>query len=122
MLIVFLVADLIFFCYVRDFVLSLSEDGVIETFDSTARYLDDLLNIDNHLIENFEQMVIQIYPTALKLSKANSFDTITPFMDLDLSINDSIFTSEMYDKRVTTIQHWLKNSSATRHIRTYILW
>ena len=62
MLNVFLVADLILFCHERDFVLSLSEADVIETFDTTARYLDDLLNIDNHLIENFEQMVIQIYP------------------------------------------------------------
>ena len=92
MLIVFLVADLILLCYERDFVLSLSEADAIETFDSTARYLDDLLNIDNHLIENFEQMVIQIYITALQLNKANSCNTKTPFMDLDLSINDSIFT------------------------------
>ena len=44
-----LVADLFFFCYERDFMLSLSEDnqsGVIEAFNSTSRYLDDLLNID----------------------------------------------------------------------------
>ena len=41
MLIVFLVADLILFCYERDFVLSLFEADVIEAFDSTARYLDD---------------------------------------------------------------------------------
>ena len=44
-----LVADLFLFCYERDFMLSLSEDnqsGVIEAFDSTSRYLDDLLNID----------------------------------------------------------------------------
>ena len=44
-----LVADLFLFCYERDFMLSLSEDnqsGVIEAFNSTSRYLDDLLNID----------------------------------------------------------------------------
>ena len=39
-----LVADLILFCYERDFMLSLSEDNqsdVIEAFNSTSRYLDD---------------------------------------------------------------------------------
>ena len=46
-----LVADLFLFCYERDFMLSLLEDnqsGVIEAFNSTSRYLDDLLNIDNN--------------------------------------------------------------------------
>ena len=46
-----LVADLFLFCCKRDFMLSLSEDnqsGVIEAFNSTSRYLDDLLNIDNN--------------------------------------------------------------------------
>ena len=45
-----LVADLILFCYERDFMLPLSRDKdaeVIEAFNSTSRYLDDLLNIDN---------------------------------------------------------------------------
>ena len=40
-----LVADLFLFCYERDFMLSLSEknqSGVIEAFNSTFRYLDDL--------------------------------------------------------------------------------
>ena len=45
--------------------LSLSEDkqsGVIETFNSTFRYLDDLLNIDNNF---FDSMVNCIYPSEL---------------------------------------------------------
>ena len=52
-----LVADLFLFCYERDFMLSLSDNNqsdVIEAFNSTSRYLDDLLNIDNPY---FEQMV-----------------------------------------------------------------
>ena len=43
-----LVADLFLFCYERDFMLSLSEDTqseVVEAFNSTSRYLDDLLTI-----------------------------------------------------------------------------
>ena len=45
-----LVADLFLFCYERDFMLSLpeaSQSDVIEAFNSTSRYLDDILNIDN---------------------------------------------------------------------------
>ena len=41
--------------------LSLSEDnqsGVIEAFNSTSRYLDGLLNIDNNF---FDSMVNRIY-------------------------------------------------------------
>ena len=74
-----LVADLFLFCYERDFTLSLSDNhqiDIIEAFNSTSRYLDDLLNIDNPY---FEQMVGQIYPTELQLNKANSSDTEAPF-------------------------------------------
>ena len=41
-----LVADLFLFCYERDFMLSLSDNNqtdIIEAFNSTSRYLDDLL-------------------------------------------------------------------------------
>ena len=45
-----LVADKFLFCYETDFMLSLSDNNqtdIIEAFNSTSRYLDDLLNIDN---------------------------------------------------------------------------
>ena len=80
-----LVADLFLFCNERDFMLSLSDNNqadIIEAFNSTSRYLDDLLNIDNPY---FEQMVGQIYPTELQLNKANSSDTDAPFLNLNLS-------------------------------------
>ena len=56
-----LVADLFLLCYERGFMLSLSDNNqtdIIEAFNSTSRYLVDLLNIDNPY---FEQMVGQIY-------------------------------------------------------------
>ena len=37
--------------------------NIIEAFNSTSRYLDDLQNLDNVL--HFEQMVDQIYPAEL---------------------------------------------------------
>ena len=94
-----LVADLFLFCYERDFMLSLPDNNqadIIEAFNSTSRYLDDLLNIDNPY---FEQMVDQIYPTELQLNKANSSDTEAPFLDLNLSITDGIVSSKIYDLR-----------------------
>ena len=48
---------------------SCSEDNqsdVIEAFNSTSRYLDDLLNIDNNF---FDSMVNRIYPSELQLNK-----------------------------------------------------
>ena len=48
-----LVADLFLYCYKRDFMDSLNHDNqadVIEAFNSTSRYLDNLLNIDNPYI------------------------------------------------------------------------
>ena len=43
-----LVADLFLFCYERDIMMSLSDDkqaDVIDAFNTTSRYLDDILNI-----------------------------------------------------------------------------
>ena len=94
-----LVADLLLFCYERDFMLSLSynnQTDIIEAFNSTSRYKDDLLNIDN---TDFEQMVGQIYPTELQLNQANSSDTEAPFLDLNLSIRNGIVSFKIYDKQ-----------------------
>ena len=74
-----LLADLFLFCYERDFMKSLSPENqadIIEAFNSTLRYLDDLLNIDKIY---FEQMVNRINPAQLQLNKANSSDTEAPF-------------------------------------------
>ena len=93
-----LVADLFLYCYERDFMDSLNHDNqadVIEAFNSTSRYLDDLLNIDNPY---FEGMVNQIYPPELQLNKANISDTEAPFLDLHLSVANGFISSKNYDK------------------------
>ena len=54
-----LVAELFLFCYKKDYMLSLSDNNqtdIIETFNSTSRYLDDSLKFENPY---FEQMVGQ---------------------------------------------------------------
>ena len=78
--------------------MSLSWDtqaDVTEAFNSTSRYLDDLLNIDNSY---FEGMVSQIYPAELQLNKANTSDTKASFLDSYLSILDGFVLSKIYDK------------------------
>ena len=79
-LIVLLLLQICFFFVMRDFMRSLSRENqadIIEAFNSTSRYLDDLLNMDNIY---FGQMVDRIYLTELQLNRANSSDTDTPFL------------------------------------------
>ena len=44
-------------------------------------------------------MVNRIYPPELRLNKAYTSDTETPFMDLHLSISNGFVSSKIYDKR-----------------------
>ena len=70
-----LVADLVLFCYESNFIMSLSDEKqaeVIDVFNTTSRFLDDILNINNVYFDN---MVSQIYPSELQLDKANTSDT-----------------------------------------------
>ena len=48
------------------------QGDVIDTFNTTSRYLDDILNINNVYFDN---MVSQIYPSELQLNKAIAADT-----------------------------------------------
>ena len=74
--------DLFLFCYERDFMVSLSDDkqaDIIDAFNTTSRYLDDILNINKVYFYN---MASQIYPSELQLNKANTSDTEAAFLDL----------------------------------------
>ena len=81
--------------------MSLSDDkqaDVIDAFNTTSRYLDDILNINNVYFDN---TVSQIYPSELKLNKANASDTEAKFLDLHLSISNDIIPKFMIN--VTTL-------------------
>ena len=56
-----------------------NQTDIIEAFNSTSRYLVNLLIIDNLY---FEQMVGKIYPTELQLNRMNSSDTKALFLIL----------------------------------------
>ena len=67
---------------------------VIDAFNLTSRYLDDILNINNVYFDN---MVSQIYPSELQLNKANTSGTKAVFLDLHLSISNDIVSDKIYD-------------------------
>lgn len=94
-----LVADLFLYCYERDFMLSLKPDtqaDIINAFNKTSRYLDDILNLDNPY---FETMFTSIYPLELTLNKANISNSKASFLDLNLCIINDRISSSIYDKR-----------------------
>ena len=78
---------------------SLSDDkqtSVIDAFNTTTRYLDDIFNINNVYFDN---ILSQIYPSELQLNKANTnSDTDAGFLDLHLSISNDIGSTKIYDK------------------------
>ena len=79
--------------------ISLSDDKQVDAIDAlntTTRYLDDILNIDNVYFDN---MVSQIYHSELQLNKANTSDTEAAFLDLHLSISNDIVSTKIYNKR-----------------------
>ena len=91
-------ADLFLFRYERNFMMSLSDDkqaDVIDAFNTTTRYLDDIFNIDTVYFDN---MVSQIYHTELQLNKANTSDKEAAVLDLCLSICNDIVSTKIYNK------------------------
>ena len=70
---------------------------MIDTLNSTSRYLDGLLNSNDIY---FEQTVNKIYPAELQLNKANSSDTEAPFLGLNLSASNGIVSSKIYGIQV----------------------
>ena len=80
------------------FLLSFSDNNpgdLIKASNFMSRYIDDLLNSDNHY---FEHIVGQIYPTELQLNKTNSFGSKAPCLNLDLARTNGIVPSKLYDK------------------------
>ena len=78
--------------------MSLSDDkqaDVIDAFNTTSRYFNDISNIKNVYFDN---RVSQIYPSELQLNKAKTSDTKAAFLDLHLSIYNDIVSTKIYDK------------------------
>ena len=94
-----LIADLFLYCYERDFMSDLQKSkrfDLIDMFNDTSRYLDDIFTIDN---PEFEKHISDIYPAELQLNKANTSDKETSFLDLNIKVIGSHIHTSVYDKR-----------------------
>ena len=94
-----LIADLFLYCYERDFMSDLHKSkrhDLIDMFNDTSRYLDDIFTIDN---PEFEKYIPDIYPAELQLNKANTSDKETSFLDLNIKVIGSDIHTSVYDKR-----------------------
>ena len=87
------------YCYEKDFYVipsQIKKLDLADKFNDACRYLDDILTIDNPEIE---QHISDIYPEELQLNKANACDKETPFLDLNIKVNDDDIHKSVYDKR-----------------------
>ena len=94
-----LIADLFLYCYERDIMSDHQKSkrfDLIDIFNDTSRYLDDIFTIDN---PEFEKHIPDIYPAELQLNNANTSDKETSFLDLNIKVIGSDIHTSVYDKR-----------------------
>ena len=94
-----LIADLFLYCYERDFMSNLQKSkrfDLIDKFNDTSRYLDDIFTIDNPA---FAEHIPDIYPRELQLNKENTSDKETSFLDLNIKVIGNDIHTSVYDKR-----------------------
>ena len=93
-----LIADLFLYCYERIFMSNLQKSkrfDVIDKFNDTFRYLDDIFIIDN---PTFAEHIPDIYPRELRLNKTKTSDKETSFLDLDIKVIGNDIHTSVYDK------------------------
>ena len=79
--------------------LNLSKSGnlaLVEKFNNTFRYIDDILSMDNPVFTDNIQL---IYPSELQLNKSDTSDLEASFLDLQLKVNTGKININVYDKR-----------------------
>ena len=94
-----LIADLFLYCYERDFMSHLHKSkrhDLIDMFNDTSRYLDDIFTIYN---PEFAKYIPDIYQAEIQLNKANTSDKETSFLDLNIKVIGSDIHTSVYDKR-----------------------
>ena len=94
-----LMADVFLFCYERDFMSNFHKSkqyNLIDMFNDTSRYLDDIFTIDN---TEFEKHIPDIYPTELQLNKEKYLRQRNSFLDLNIKVTGRDVHTSVYDKR-----------------------
>ena len=73
-----------------------SKQHLIQKFNNTFRYLDDILALNNN---DFRMYNKEIYPVELTLIKANDNNDHCPFLDLDIYIINGKINTKIVDRR-----------------------
>ena len=69
----------------------------METFYSTSRYLNNLLDTDSPCFFIYD-MANQSYPHDLQLNSAYALDKTVPFKDLHIFVPSGLVSFKIYDK------------------------
>ena len=69
---------------------------LIDMFNDTTRYLDDIFTIDN---PEFDKHIPDIYLAELQLNKANTSDKETSFLNSNIKVIGSDIQTRVNDKR-----------------------
>ena len=84
-------------------------DDIIQGFNTTSRYLDDILSIHNTL---FDDILIQMYSSELQLNKAYTSDTKAVFLDLHFPFLMILFLPKFYHRTSANLEIWAENSAS----------
>ena len=94
---------------------------LIDMFNDTSRYLDDIFTIDN---PEFEKHIPDIYPTELQLNKAITSDKETSFLDLNIKVvgsdvHISVMTNAMTSDFLSSISPGLVVMFLNSHLMLF---
>jgi hypothetical protein len=94
-----LLADLFLYSYEAEFIQKLLNEKkkyLVVTFNSTFRYIDDVLYINN---DQFHSYVDSIYPSGLEIKDTIESSTSASYMDVLLKMDsDGKLITQLYDK------------------------
>ena len=92
-------ANLFLFTFEYKYIIGLIdvESDDIKRFKFIYRYIDDLLVLNDN--GHFDSVYTDIYPQALELKYTARSRTNASFLDMYISINNSIFNNKLFDKR-----------------------
>ena len=92
--------DLFLYSYEADFIQGLlkkNKKKLARSFNSTFRYIDDVLSLNN---SNFGDFVVHIYPIELEIKDTTDTDRSASYLDLHLEIDsERRLRTKLYDKR-----------------------
>ena len=93
-----LLANLFLYSYEVEFLRSMKKSNkkLAKAFNSTSRYIDDIISINN---PRFKQFLKDIYPEELVVSEALESKNVVSYLDLLIDISNGDLVCSNFDKR-----------------------